>query len=101
MSVDDQDSSSSPGDVTTGDDGGTGQGSQDEGSNKAQAEDPETESEVAATPASGGSNGGSSPFVPILIAVTLFALASVGAAMAVRHRQRRATPGGPVSPEAH
>jgi cobalamin biosynthesis Mg chelatase CobN len=51
-----------------------------------------------AEPASTGSDGGSSPLVPILIAILVLAAISLGAVIV--QRRRRGTPGAPVSPKA-
>ena len=52
-----------------------------------------------ATPASSKSDDGSSPLVPILIAIAVLAAISIGAVV-FRQRRRRGSPGSPVSPEA-
>lgn len=84
----------------SGNDGGTGQGSPGDGS--------KGEANQAGNQQPGGSQQGqpvraessddsSSPLVPILIAIAVLALISIGA---VLYRQRRQGSGSPVSPKA-
>jgi cobalamin biosynthesis Mg chelatase CobN len=54
----------------------------------------------AAPAASGEDDGGSSPLVPILIAILVLAAVSIGAVMYRRRRGSTPEPGSPVSPEA-
>jgi len=53
-----------------------------------------------ASPASQQEGGGSSPLVPILIAIAALAAISIGAVMLRARRQRDGRGGAPVSPEA-
>jgi hypothetical protein len=56
--------------------------------------------QVSATPASStDSSGGSSPLVPILIAIAALAAISIGAVM-IRAKRQRDESGSSVSPEA-
>jgi cobalamin biosynthesis Mg chelatase CobN len=81
--------------------GGTGQGNPGSGSNGGKA--PPVKQSVQAQPApqsaSHGDSGGSSPLVPILIAIAALAAISIGAVM-LRAKRQRASSGQPVSPEA-
>jgi hypothetical protein len=84
--------------------GGTGQSSQQNGSHpgKQQGSNPQAQQPVSTAPATGSQTaehggGGSSPLVPILIAVAVLAAISIGAVVL---RQRR-TPSAPVSPNAN
>jgi cobalamin biosynthesis Mg chelatase CobN len=81
-------------------DGGTGQGSPDKGSGGGQG-DPVNEAGQSAPAASTTSqdNGGSSPLVPILIAIAVLTAISV-AVMTIRARRQGAERDGSVSPEA-
>ena len=91
--------SSAGGNPGTGGNGGSGKGGQGNGApggaqaapNQAQAENlgAETDSD----------SGGSSPLVPILIAIAALAAISVGAVVIRQRRQRRAASGGTVSPK--
>lgn len=85
----------------TGGSGGTGQGNPESGSNGGKAPPVNQSGQAQATPqsASHGDGGGSSPLVPILIAIAALAAISIGAVM-FRARRQRAGSGTPVSPEA-
>jgi cobalamin biosynthesis Mg chelatase CobN len=97
--------------ASTGTAGGTGQTSQPNGSNgsknaagtggqkPAQTQKPTPVATETAKPKASHSDngGGSSPLVPILIAIAVLAAISIGA---VLWRQRR-NPGAPVSPNAN
>jgi cobalamin biosynthesis Mg chelatase CobN len=91
--------------TTAGGDGGTGQGSQDKsqdgGGNqgaqdKGQATSRQPASQVTSATETSDDDGGSSPLVPILIAIAILAAISVGA---VVMRQRRQRGGTSVSPK--
>ncbi|MGH2974265.1 MAG: hypothetical protein ACRDLL_05265 [Solirubrobacterales bacterium] len=87
--------------MTTGNGDGTGQGSPGGGPNGSAGAHVQTngQSNVTGQPAS-SSGGGSSPLIPILIAILALAAISVGAVM---YRQRRGPGGsatGPASPKA-
>lgn len=91
--------------ATTGGDGGTGQGSQDKGQagggsqgaqDKGQAPSKQPASQVTPATETSDDGGGSSPLVPILIAIAVLAAISVGA---VVMRQRRQRGGTSVSPK--
>jgi len=88
-----------------GGDGGTGQGSQETGQpgggnqgtqDKGQASDPQPASQLTPATETSDDDGGSSPLVPILIAIAVLAAISVGA---VVMRQRRQRDGTSVSPK--
>lgn len=94
----DEGESSQQGGVAPGGDDGTGQGKAGGSANKATHPAPKS---VTAKPASHSDDGGSSPLVPILIAIAVLAAISVAVVMI---RQRRGRPGGPkptASPEAN
>jgi hypothetical protein len=78
-----------------GGEGKAGNGSQPAGSVGDGEKLPLTEDVVGTTAAS--SDDGSSPLVPILIAIAVLAAISIGAYF---YRQRRQDPGSPVSPNA-
>ena len=85
---------------STSHDGGTGQGNPGSGSTGGEA--PPVNHSGQASPAPQGAShqeGGSSPLVPILIAIAALAAISIGAVMLRARRQRRGR-GGSVSPEA-
>lgn len=96
--------SSANGNPTTGSDGGTGHGSQGNGSTTSQHASKGQDSAgtlggpkpVSSTTAT-SDGGGSSPLIPILIAIAVLAAISVGV---VLYRQRRQGPGSSVSPKA-
>ncbi|HXQ89320.1 MAG TPA: hypothetical protein VN733_06730 [Solirubrobacterales bacterium] len=82
------------GQTSQGSDGGTGTGA----NGSKTAEDGVGGGKPLATtlsPASSESDDGSSPLVPILIAIAVLAAISIGAFL---YRQRRQGPGSPVSP---
>lgn len=90
----------SGGAASTGSDGGTGQqSSPDKGSPGAQNGSVQPEHQTAIKPASSQSDGGSSPLIPILIAIFVLAALSL-AAVLIRQRRQRATSRGTVSPKA-
>jgi len=105
--------SNSPGGAGSGGDdssagGGTrtGQGNQGSGGGDGQAADGSRPAggvgdaqslKTVSSPAEQSSDDGSSPLVPILIAVAVLAAISIGA---FYYRQRRQDPGSPVSPNA-
>ncbi|HEY8808826.1 MAG TPA: hypothetical protein VIM28_02290 [Solirubrobacterales bacterium] len=73
------------------------QGSLGNGSQKSPAETGKAKS--TASPEPGSSGGGSSPLVPILIAIVLLAGGSIGYVLMKRRRQRK-SPGSPDSPSS-
>jgi cobalamin biosynthesis Mg chelatase CobN len=87
-------SSTTGGAATTNSDGSTGQGSPEKDS----AGTPATPVQQTSQPPTQDS-GGSSPLVPILIAVAVLAAISVGVVMVRQRRQRRGS-GSPVAPKA-
>lgn len=87
--------------------GGTGQGSPDKGSTKLDAKaagDQDQAGTPATQPAKNASastdDDGSSPLVPILLAILALAAISVGVVVTRQRRQRGST-GSPVSPKAN
>jgi len=93
-------SPSSDSEGNTGDkakNGGTGQGSPDKGSAPQQNTQVQPADQTPA-PAS-SSDGGSSPLVPILLAVLALAAISIGVVM-IRARRQRGSGNAPVSPRA-
>jgi hypothetical protein len=76
--------------------GGNGQGSQGKGATADDGAAGLTQGQPVNSEAS-SSDGGSSPLVPILIAVAVLAAISIGAVVI---RQKRQRPGSPFSPEA-
>jgi hypothetical protein len=85
-----------------GGNGSTGQGNPDGGTNGGKTPpvtQPVQQAQPAPQNASHGDGGGSSPLVPILIAIAALAAISIGAVM-LRARRQRAASGTPVSPEA-
>jgi cobalamin biosynthesis Mg chelatase CobN len=96
----------SPSGGGAGSDSGSGQGNQDNSSGKPPAT-PVGQSDHAGktstqpgenTSASSDNGGGSSPLVPILIAIAVLAAISVGAVV-MRQRRHQSGPGSPVSPD--
>jgi cobalamin biosynthesis Mg chelatase CobN len=82
--------------------GGTGQGNPESGSTggKAPPVNQSGQAQPAAQSAPHSDGGGSSPLVPILIAIAALAAISIGAVMLRAKRQQRSGSGRPVSPEA-
>jgi hypothetical protein len=74
-----------------GDDGQVANGSKPAGGQLSEAKP------IAVTPISAESDDGSSPLVPILIAIAVLAAISIAAFF---YRQRRQEPGSPISPKA-
>jgi hypothetical protein len=85
----------------TGGSGGTGQSSPEAGSKGGEAPpvNHSGQAQPAAQSVPHSDGGGSSPLVPILIAIAALAAISIGAVM-LRARRQRAGSGTPVSPEA-
>lgn len=77
--------------------GGNGQGSPGNGATAGDKPGTLTQAQPANSNASSSDDGGSSPLVPILIAIAALAAISIGAVVI---RQRRQGPGSPISPEA-
>jgi hypothetical protein len=92
---------SGAGGATTGNGGGTGQGSPGGGSNGTGGAhvQPNGQSNVTGQPAP-SSGGGSSPLIPILIAILALAAISVGAVMYRQRRGRDGSATGTASPKA-
>jgi hypothetical protein len=86
---------------STSHDRGTGQGNPGSGSTGGEAPQVNHSGQVSSAPqgSSGQESGGSSPLVPILIAIAALAAISIGVVM-LRARRQRAGRGGSVSPEA-
>jgi cobalamin biosynthesis Mg chelatase CobN len=86
----------------TGNGGGTGQGSPGSGAGGKESPSVQGGNHAGEAPASqSGEGGGSSPLVPILIAIAVLAAISVGAVMYRQRRQRDVGSSRSVSPEAH
>ena len=79
----------------TGDGGGTGQSSPGKGATADQGSAGLTQGQPVSNASS--DDGGSSPLIPILIAIAALAAISIGA---VVFRQKRQSPGSPISPKA-
>lgn len=96
------DSSAKEGAAGAGHDGGTGQGSPGHSANGGANNATNGEGQIASeAPASQSTDdGGSSPLVPILIAIAVLAAISVAAVMYRQRRQRRG-PTATASPEAN
>jgi cobalamin biosynthesis Mg chelatase CobN len=91
-------SSSNAGDSPGG--GGTGQGNPAGGLSGGEGSSPQqTDQQASAVPTSHESDSGSSPLVPILIAIAVLAAISIGA-LVLRSRRQRGEGGTPVSPGA-
>jgi hypothetical protein len=88
--------SGGPGDKNGSSSGGSGGGQGSEGLNESQ---PVTGAQ-SGEQASHSSGGGSSPLVPILIAVAVLAAISIGAVIYRQRRQGDGGSGSPVSPKA-
>lgn len=84
---------------STGKDAGTGQSNPGNGSSSAQKGDTQGVGSATGTPASSKSSGGSSPLVPILIAIALLAAISIGVVVMRQRRQQRDADSA-VSPKA-
>jgi cobalamin biosynthesis Mg chelatase CobN len=94
---------SSPGGVggaATGNGGGTGQGSPGGSGTEGLTPAPQHSGQSPGTTASQESAGGSSPLIPILIAILVLAAISVGAVMYRQRRQRRGPTRSSPSPKA-
>jgi hypothetical protein len=87
------DKSSGPGGAGGGSDRGNGQGGQGGGSGSGQA------APMAGAPTAAASDDGSSPLIPILIAIAVLAAISIGAVL-LRQRRGGDDAGVPVSPKA-
>lgn len=72
----------------TGNDGGKGQGSPDKGANPPAKADVQHAAPLPKSPAPASSDDGSSPLVPILIAIAVLAAISIAAFMIRQRRQR-------------
>jgi hypothetical protein len=93
---------SQAGGVTGSNDGGTGHGSTGKAQGnpgKGSASSPGTDAKSVANPPASSDSGGSSPLVPILIAIGLVMAAAI-AAVVIRQRRQRDGSDGHVSPEA-
>lgn len=90
--------SASAGQNGAGQQGNQGQGSQGGASGGVQQQNQQGQSAEPVT-TKNDDGGGTSPLVPILIAIAVLAAISVGAVM-LRQRHQRGTPAKPVSPKA-
>jgi cobalamin biosynthesis Mg chelatase CobN len=93
-------SSKEGGAAAAGNGGGTGQGNPGGSANPGSEAQMQHGGQNAGTPASQTSDGGSSPLVPILIAIAVLAAISVGAVMYRQRRQRRRPTASTPSPKA-
>jgi hypothetical protein len=84
---------------TGGGGGGTGGSKGGGGNGSGHSSNPSPPGGGTTKPVPTGSDSGSSPLVPILIAIAALAAISIGAVM-FRQRRRRGTPSAPVSPKA-
>lgn len=82
-----------------GGDGGTGQGSRDDAASGVSGSPAQSPAQTVAPSASTEDDGGSSPLVPILVAILALAAISFGAMM-LKQRRRKDTSAARVSPKA-
>jgi len=97
-SSEDDSSSKGGGAVGKGNDGGTGQGSRAGSANGARDGNLQPSAQAKGAPVSQESDGGSSPLVPILIAILVLAAISLAVVMIRQRRQGRPTT--PISQKA-
>jgi cobalamin biosynthesis Mg chelatase CobN len=81
-------SESEEGAATTGNGGGTGQGNPDKGNNPPAEAKVQPGAPIAESASDSSDDGGSSPLVPILIAIVVLAAISIAAVMIRQRRQR-------------